>query len=410
MKNLKKHDDWKDNLSMALRNFNRRTLDLLRDLRSEKLPRLVIVVFLIIAIGGGLVAISEFGTDTGMFTGIVDALWYGVVTITTVGYGDKFPVTIPGRIFAAIVMFTGVVVTSILSGTIASIFVDRKIREGKGLQDVITKSHIIICGWNKNAENILENFGRFGKKNMSSIILINEMDPEVFQELQARNVNLDLRFVRGDFTNDKVLKRANIQQAMSVILIPDTSGDKTIANSDERIILAVLAIKALSPDIKVSAEVINAENESHLRRADVDNVLVNGEFSGFLLANSTFAVGIPRVVKELLTVTSEKNLIQSPIPSAFIGKTFAEFSEYSIKNGKGVVIGILSEEKKMSLDDILSNDSSSIDAFIKRKFMEAEIDIAEEQASKMQTHISPDPGYIIKDTDSAFIIGSRTAG
>jgi voltage-gated potassium channel len=56
--------------------------------------------------------------DTGQ-----EALWWGLVTITTVGYGDFFPVTGPGRIIATFVMFSGVGIIGALASILASILV-----------------------------------------------------------------------------------------------------------------------------------------------------------------------------------------------------------------------------------------------------------------------------------------------
>jgi voltage-gated potassium channel len=52
-----------------------------------------------------------------------DALWWGIVTITTVGYGDRFPVTGLGRITATLVMFAGVGIIGALASILASVLV-----------------------------------------------------------------------------------------------------------------------------------------------------------------------------------------------------------------------------------------------------------------------------------------------
>jgi voltage-gated potassium channel len=54
-----------------------------------------------------------------------DALWWGIVTITTVGYGDRFPVTGLGRITATLVMFAGVGIIGALASILASVLVPR---------------------------------------------------------------------------------------------------------------------------------------------------------------------------------------------------------------------------------------------------------------------------------------------
>jgi voltage-gated potassium channel len=59
-------------------------------------------------------------------TSAEDALWWAFVTITTVGYGDKFPVTTEGRIIAMFLMTTGVGLFGIFTGFVASLFVEDK--------------------------------------------------------------------------------------------------------------------------------------------------------------------------------------------------------------------------------------------------------------------------------------------
>lgn len=51
---------------------------------------------------------------------IGDAAWWSIVTVTTVGYGDKVPITPLGKIIGVVLMFTGIGIIGVLSGTIAS--------------------------------------------------------------------------------------------------------------------------------------------------------------------------------------------------------------------------------------------------------------------------------------------------
>jgi voltage-gated potassium channel len=57
----------------------------------------------------------EFGT-------VGDALWWGIVTLTTVGYGDIVPKTTTGRLCGVVIMFTGIAVLGVLAGSLASLF------------------------------------------------------------------------------------------------------------------------------------------------------------------------------------------------------------------------------------------------------------------------------------------------
>lgn len=73
------------------------------------------------------IAILQFETDekSNIKTG-EDAIWWAFTTITTVGYGDRYPITTEGRVVAICLMCTGVGLFGVLSGTLASWFVADK--------------------------------------------------------------------------------------------------------------------------------------------------------------------------------------------------------------------------------------------------------------------------------------------
>ena len=69
------------------------------------------------------IAILQFESATGNIKTANDALWWTIVTVTTVGYGDHYPVTHEGRVVAAVVMIGGVCLLGTLTGLVASWFV-----------------------------------------------------------------------------------------------------------------------------------------------------------------------------------------------------------------------------------------------------------------------------------------------
>ena len=383
----------------------RRLGALYADLRRENLPRMVAGIVALMLAVAGLVFLVERHAGGGMFRGYFDAVWWSVVTWATVGYGDTYPVTTAGRLLGILLIFASVAVTAVLSGTIASIFVDRKMREGKGLQHAKLRDHLVVCGWNRSTEGMLDGLARMAGRGKARIVLVNEMDPEAFQECAARHRGMDLRFVRGDFTSETVLRRASVHAARTAVLVSDESGANTLAKADERTILATLAIKSMNPDIVTSAELVNAENAGHLRRANVDDIIVDGEFNGFLLASGVAAPGVPELAREILSVGGGNVVQQAPVPAGWAGKTFAELSQHLLAAGRGVLLGVLAEEKKMSLEDILSDDSSAIDAFIKRKFAESEKDYFEQEKKALDIRVNPGPGYVLRDTDRIYLVG-----
>jgi voltage-gated potassium channel len=82
----------------------------------------IFVIALILFSGAIVFFISEHGINPQM-NSLDDALWYLVVTITTVGYGDIYPQTVGGRVVGTIIMFVGIGFISFLTATVTSIFI-----------------------------------------------------------------------------------------------------------------------------------------------------------------------------------------------------------------------------------------------------------------------------------------------
>lgn len=385
--------------------------EILDAVRKEKVPRLFLTLFIVISLCGITAYYFENRNPNSLIKTISDGIWWGFVTITTVGYGDKYPITIPGKIAGIIIMFSGMVLTVLFSGTIASILVDRKLKEGKGLQNLTLTNHIVICGWNNNGSNILEDFKQLAIKNNEKykIVMVNEKEIDFLNELQFAfaTKQLQIEIVRGNFTREQVLLKANIKKAQSAIILSDDSGNNTFQNADERTILGAYTITNLNPSITINVELFNSMNEQYLKNTNTENIIINGEFNSFLLINSAIRPGIPRAAKEIMNMQSENKMISKKIPSEFIGKDFLSLFEH-YKNNECILIGIISEAKKLAIEDFLSDDPSSIDSFIKRKFAESEKDFFADTKSQSQVMVNPGWDYVIKNNDNALIIGKGT--
>lgn len=81
---------------------------------------LIFAVIVILEMGSAWVLIAESTTPGANITNAGDALWWAYVTITTVGYGDKYPVTALGRIIGIIVMTTGVGIFATFAGLLSN--------------------------------------------------------------------------------------------------------------------------------------------------------------------------------------------------------------------------------------------------------------------------------------------------
>jgi voltage-gated potassium channel len=91
-----------------------------------------IITLLVIISSSISILIVENAPESNIKTA-EDALWWAMVTVTTVGYGDKFPVTTDGRIIAVVLMISGVGLFGVFTGYISSIFVNERQKEEKKL-------------------------------------------------------------------------------------------------------------------------------------------------------------------------------------------------------------------------------------------------------------------------------------
>ena len=116
----------------AFRSFKYLTVHLLKK-RKQGTFALVALIALLMIIFGSIAILQVENTPEGNIKTAGDALWWAFVTITTVGYGDKYPVTPEGRIIAAFLMITGVGLFGTFTGYVSAWFMgDNQKKENKG--------------------------------------------------------------------------------------------------------------------------------------------------------------------------------------------------------------------------------------------------------------------------------------
>lgn len=372
--------------------------------KREGLHRFALIILAILLFSALGVFHFEYGASGDSFDSLWDSIWWSIVTAMTVGYGDMYPVTTGGRAVALIEMLAfGLFVMPLFVATVTSVYVSRRIKEGKGLEEVKFIDHMIICGFNLNCANILEGVRKLSDPEQIPVILVADLPEDESSELLYRFADINLKYVHGDFTSESVLKRANVQHAKYAIVLAEYNTE-VLHTSDERAILATLTLKSLNKKIVVSAEILDPANKGHMKRANADEIVIVGEDSGFLLTAGVLAPGLPEVVRELTSWIYGTELWHRKIPREFVGSTFAELSSHFLQSDGSLLIGLTSFEKPISLDDVLGQDMSSIDHFIKMQFEKSGKKDLERGEDNVEVHINPGAGYVIGDNDVAVVV------
>lgn len=172
--------------------------------------------------------------------------------------------------------------------------------------------HIVICGWNGTARNLIEEFSSDEYEPKVVVICDRERNP----------AGDEAYFVRGDTTDTDTLKRAGIEHAAAAIIFPEDGSDE----ADMRSILVTLAIEAMAPQVRTIVEVNNPKHVSHFERTHVDEVVVTTRLASHLLARTAMYPGLTSIVADIVSGGEGAELYRVEFPRDYVGLTFDEAS------------------------------------------------------------------------------------
>lgn len=300
-----------------------------RQLRKENLHTVTLVLLILVLAGS--TAFWGFEKELNFF----DALWWSIVTVTTVGYGDISPATLGGRITGIVLMMLGIGFLGVLTATIAGIFIENKLRERRGMNNALVEGHFVICGWNFRGAGIAAELHADRKWRDAPIVVIAQLEQNPMDD-QA------VHFIRGE-ASEEVLKRANVEAAQGVIMLSDDSLDAHVR--DAKTILNTLTVKSLFPDVYVCVELMESNNIDHCRRAKADEVIVVGELSTNLLVRAALDHGITRMITELVSNKAGSELYKIDTPQNLVGKRFLD-ALFELKQHHGIICVAVEKPKE----------------------------------------------------------------
>ena len=264
-----------------------------------------------------LVAILAYGTTGFLYFELpanpsltwLDGIWYAIVTVTTVGYGDFSPASLGGRFFVATpLMFFGIGLLGYVLSLAASALVEKKSKEARGMGQFDLSKHLVICNFPNLGvvEHVLSELGADpGFDRRRGVVLI---DADLI-ELPPELVRHDVHFVRGDPSRDEALARANIDQAQHVIVLSKRPQDPS---SDMQNIAIVLAVEVRNPGIHSVSQCIDPANEELLRKAKCDRVVCTSRLDAHFVATELLNPGVQDVVHELTSTLKGEQLYITP--------------------------------------------------------------------------------------------------
>ena len=275
----------------------------------------VLLAFVLIGIA---LAVHWFDRDglrqaSGEPISFADVLYFTMITVTTVGYGDIVPVTQQARLFDTFVVTPiRLFVWLIFLGT-AYDFLLKRVWEKWRMKTIQRRldGHVVVAGYGTSGSEAVSELIRRGS-HPETIVVLDER-PTALRAAEECGANV----MEANATRDAALKAARIERARALIVS---------AGRDDTSILIVLTARRLAPTIPISIVIRSEDNEAIARQAGADTVINPASFAGLLLAGSTHGVHISEYMADLAAAGGRVALHERPVSPEEVGKPLAQIS------------------------------------------------------------------------------------
>jgi len=283
-------------------------LRVFRKKRDDLLLALFVIAILLIFFANLMYHI-ENAAQPGEFGNAFQAMWWGIVTITGVGYGDVYPVTVAGKILGGCIAILGVLTVAIPIGILGSAYVEDASNKRLGRIKVIRSSdHIIICGYNRITADVITDL--LSEVSISRVVLVTQKpNPEI----------PGILYVNADWTDINVLRRLSIAGARSCIIMAESlRGDAQDGDGDMvdmRTLFTLYKVKRDFPDVHTVVEV-NDPARLEMVKANLlaDEIILKETIDGHLTASCVKIPGVSRLIYELINL--EGKVLQETTPAS----------------------------------------------------------------------------------------------
>lgn len=299
----------------------------------------------------------ETGVEGTNIKTLADAYWYSVVTLTTVGYGDFYPVTPTGKILGLFFVLGSIGIIGFVISQLSAQIVIYVERRKLGLLGTNFENHIVLVGWDRFGRQVVEEIIPSGSK----VAVVCNVKDEV--ELIRQTFPSEKVFVLfGDYDNAETFKKVNIKSAKNIFVnFPD----------DTEALIYILNLKKNYPSLNYVVSLNNPRLKETFLSAGVRYVVPKSEIASRLVASYTFEPDVAEMAEALMTsaISGEDYDLQEyrvTNSNPYLGKDYLDafinlkvehnvvlVAISKIENGKRVLIKNPGKETIVQKDDYL---------------------------------------------------------
>lgn len=300
--------------------------DVLASRRFELYTLFMFLGFLIF-IGSISIYLLEHRDNEKQIRNLFDALYFTIVTVATVGFGDISPQTLGGRLVTITMIFSGLGVLAFFTSIIVAALNEKiqEIRDQKTYSKLNRYNNfVIICGFGRVGQHIATQL----EKDKQAFVIIDSQEDKILKAKRRGYLA-----IHADASRNKVLTYAGINTKATAVLC--TTGDDVIN------VYITLTSRHLNPDIRIISRANKQENVKKLYQAGANDVLQPFEIAGLVVAEY---IGQPVAFEAILgIINEEKNFIMEALcvqEGSFVdGKRIAEIN---FEQRKLLLVGVIS--------------------------------------------------------------------
>ena len=207
------------------------------------------------------VLVAMFGYRYFGGYGWVDALWMVVVTISTVGYGERSGLSGGLQLFTIFVILIGISAAAYTFGGLFQMLLEGEIERLIGTRRMTREieklhQHVIICGFGRMGKNLANEL----REQQHAVVIVEQDQLAVEAARQS-----GLLVAHGDATDEKLLETVHVEVAKCLVICLPSDADS---------VFITLTARNLNPDLQIIARAEQLSTEKKLRQAGADRVVM----------------------------------------------------------------------------------------------------------------------------------------
>lgn len=238
----------------------------------------------------------------------IDVVYFTMVSVTTVGYGDIVPVTPQARLVDAVfVTPIRLFIWLIFIGTAYQLVLQRLIEDFRMRRlQARLQGHVVLCGYGHSGRCAAAELVARGMDKQH--ILIVDLDQARLEDA----AELGYIGILGDASREETLRQTKLEQARALLVCTDR---------DDTNVLITLTARNLAPNVRIVARVEEAENDKLVRQSGANATVLPSRVGGILMADSLESSHLAAYVMDLISAGGHVTLIEREPQPEEIGRS-----------------------------------------------------------------------------------------